>query len=365
MAENRKKGKTISNRETAMRLVTTLPQEDLRQVPEVAREAEALGYGGLITMENRNNAFLAHVAAALSTERLQIGTAIAIAFARSPMVVANEAWDLQIASRGRFALGIGPQVRAHNERRFSVPWSPPAPRLREYAQALRAIWTCWEKGEPLKFEGEHYRFTLMTPAFTPPSLHLPMVPITLAAVGEHSLRAAGEVGDGVQLHPFTTRRYLEQEVLPRLAEGMAKSGRTRESFEINGGGFFVSGPDEETVARSFEWVRERVAFYGSTPSYWPVLEAHDLGDLGRKLNAMAREGKWTEMAAEISDDVVRLFAIVGTHDTIAAAVRERLGGLTDSISASPNSAIRPDLPAEVIAEIQAIETPFTGYRTPW
>jgi probable F420-dependent oxidoreductase len=348
-----------------MRVVTTLPQEDLRRVPEAARAAEAEGYGGLITMENRNSPFLAHVAAALATDRIQLGTAIAIAFARSPMVVANMSWDLQIASSGRFSLGIGPQVKTHNERRFSVPWTPPVPRLREYVEALRAIWTTWEKGTPLKYEGEHYKFTLMTPAFVPPSQGFAMVPVTLAAVGEHSLRLAGEVGDGVQLHPFCSRLYIEKEVMPRLAEGFAKSGRVRENFEINGGGFLVSGPNDAAIAKTFEWVRERVAFYGSTPSYWPVLEVHGLGDLGRKLNAMSREGKWKEMSKEITDDMVHLFAVVAPHDRIAGAIRERFSGLTDSISASPNSAVPSDLPREVIADIQSIVTPFKGFKTAW
>lgn len=348
-----------------MRVVTTLPQEDLREVPEAVRAAEAVGYDGVITMENRNNAFLAHVAAALSSERLELATAIAIAFSRSPMVVANESWDLQIASRGRFVLGIGPQVKPHNERRFSVPWSPPVPRLREYIQALRAIWTCWEKGERLNFVGEHYTFTLMTPAFVPPSKGLPMVPIRLAAVGEHSLRLAGEQADGVLLHPFCSRLYMEKQVMPRLVEGFAKSGRTREHFEINGGGFVASGATEDDVAKIFEWVRERVAFYGSTPAYWPVLELHGLGDLGRKLNAMSKEGKWKEMTAAISDDVVHLFAAVGTHKEIAKAIEEHFGGLSDCISASPNSAVPADLPPDLIQDIRKIPTSFKGFKTAW
>lgn len=348
-----------------MRVVTTLPQEDLRAVPAAALAAERDGYDGVITMENKNNAFLAHVAAALSTERVELATAIAIAFSRSPMVVANEAWDLQIASRGRFVLGIGPQVKAHNERRFSVPWSPPVPRLREYVNALRAIWTCWEKGEKLRFEGEHYKFTLMTPAFVPESKGLPMVPIRLAAVGEHSLRLAGEVADGVLLHPFCSRLYMEKRVIPLIKEGLAKSGRNLENFEVNGGGFVASGRTPQDVAKVFEWVRERIAFYGSTPAYWPVLELHGFSDLGEKLNALSKEGKWKEMTANISDDMVRMFAAVGTHEEIEEAIQAHFGGLSDCVSASPNSSVPSTLPPDVISKIQRIPIRFQGFKTPW
>jgi probable F420-dependent oxidoreductase len=348
-----------------MRIVTTLPQEDLRQVANAARKAEVDGFSGLMTQENRNDPFLAHAVAAIATNQISLGTAVAIAFPRSPMVVANAAWDLQVASRGRFVLGLGPQVRAHNERRFSVPWTAPVPRLREYVHALRAIWRAWETGAPLKFEGQHYRFTLMTPNFVPPSLHLPMVPITLAAVGPHSLRLAGEVADGVRLHAFCTRKYLADAVLPRLVEGMEKSGRARENFEITGGGFIATGKDAEEVAKAVEWVRMRVAFYGSTQAYWPVLDAHDLGDLGRELNALSRQGKWAEMTARVPDDVVHLFAAIGTHDEIAHRIAERFGGLVDTVYASISSAMPADMPPETVAAVRAIPSAFTGYATAW
>jgi probable F420-dependent oxidoreductase len=347
-----------------MRILTTLPQRDLRLVAEAARTAEAQGFDGVITLENRHEPFLALGVAATATERLSLATGVAIAFPRSPMVTASTAWDLQVASRGRFVLGLGPQVRAHNENRFSVRWSPPVPRLREYVKALRAIWRTWETGAPLRFEGEHYRFTLMTPNFVPESMHLPPVPVTLAAVGPYSLKLAGEVADGVRLHAFCTRRYQETVVMPRLAEGWQKSGRRRETFEIHGGGFIATGPDEESVARKVEWVRMRVAFYGSTPAYWPVLEAHDLGDLGRKLNAMSKRGEWDAMTREISDDVVRLFAAVGTHRDITGAIATRFAG-SDAVSASATAEQGSDLPPDVIQDIQRLATPFTGYATAW
>ena len=348
-----------------MRVLTSLPQDDLRKTAAAAQAAEAAGYDGALTMENKNDPFLAHAIAAVSTERLQLGTSVAIAFPRSPMVVANTSWDLQIASRGRFVLGIGPQIRPHNERRFSVPWTAPAPRLREYVQSLRAIWTAWEKGERLRYEGQHYTFTLMPPYFIPASQHLPMVPITLAAVGPHSLRLAGEVADGVRLHGFCTRRYLTEEILPRLTEGMARSNRDRASFEITGGGFIATGPDDAAVAKMVEYTRGRIAFYGSTPGYWPVLELHGLGDLGRKLNAMSKAGQWADMAAEVSDDVVALFTAIGTYQTIASAIEQRFGGLSDALNVGGTTLAPTGLPPDLLADIKRIPTIFTGYRTAW
>ena len=348
-----------------MRVLTTIPQGDLRETAAAARQAELDGFDGLITMENRNDPFLAHAVAALATDRIELGTAVAIAFPRSPMVVANACWDLQVASRGRFVLGLGPQIRAHNEKRFSVPWSAPAPRLREYVEALRAIWTAWETETRLDYRGRHYTFTLMTPNFAPRSLGLRMVPITLAAVGDHSLRLAGEVADGVRLHPFCTRLYLEQVVLPRLHEGLTKGNRAREHIEITGGGFLATGPDEAAVARMVEWVRTRVAFYGSTPAYWPVMDLHGLGDLARKLNALSKQGQWAQMAAEIPDDVVHLFAAIGTHKDIAVKVEERFGGLVDAIYASANADVPSDLPPEVVRDLRRIPIQFAGYSTPW
>lgn len=344
-----------------MRVFNTLPQEDLRQVGAAAQAAEAAGYDGLVTQENRHDPFLPLVAAGLATKRIELHTGIAIAFARSPMSVANMAWDLAGATGGRFAIGLGPQVRAHNERRFSVPWSPPAPRMREYVQALRAIFRCWKTGEKLAYEGQHYRFTLMTPNFAPEPIDAPAPAVTIAAVGPAMLKVAAEECDGVKLHPFCTRKYQEQEIMPRLAEGLAKAGRPRDRFEVAGGGFLATGPDDAAVAQMFEWVRQRVAFYASTPAYWPVLAVHGLEDLGRKLNELTRQGKWDDMAKEVSDDVVALFAIAGRHDQIAAAVERRLGGLSDTLNASSNSAMAPVLPPDLIRDLRRIPAAFKGF----
>jgi probable F420-dependent oxidoreductase len=344
-----------------MRVFTTLPQEDLREAGAAAREIEADGYDGVIATENKHDPFLALAIAGTVTRRIELHTGVAIAFARSPMAVAQVGWDLAGATGGRFVLGLGSQVRAHNERRFSVPWTPPAPRMREYVQALRAIWRCWQKGERLSYQGEHYRFTLMTPNFTPEPIAAPPPAVMIAAVGPAMLRVAGEECDGVKLHGFCTRRYIEEAVMPRLAAGLGKADRRRENFEISGGGFLATGPDDATVARMFEWVRQRVAFYGSTPAYYPVLATHGLEDLGHKLNALVRQGRWAEMAKEVPDDVVQLFAAVGRWDEIKKAIEERFGGLADAINARANPAAPGRLPVELIQDIRRLPHAFQGF----
>jgi probable F420-dependent oxidoreductase len=345
-----------------MRIATTIPQDDLRQVKAAARAAEANGYAIVTTVENKHDPFLALAVAAVETERVELATAIAISFSRSPMAAANASWDLNEASRGRFVLGLGTQVKAHNERRFSVPWTPPAPRMREYVQALRAIWRCWRFGDKLAFEGEHYRFTLMPPYFMPQSSGLRLPPVTLAAVGPAMLRVSGEVADGVRLHPFCTRRYLDTVVMPQLQAGMARSSRRRENFEITGGGFLVTGPDDETVHRLREWVRYRVGFYGSTQAYFPVLEAHGLHDLGPKLNRMTRGGEWDKLAEAIDDDVLELFVASGRHDQIKGVIEERFADFADGIQPSSSTDRAADLPPDLLQELAAIRTPFRGFE---
>lgn len=344
-----------------MRVLTTVPQADLTEVPDAARRVEADGYDAIVTMENRHDPFLPLAVAATATERVELVTGIAIAFARSPMSVANMSWDLQGASRGRFVLGLGSQVKGHNVRRFSVPWSPPAPRMREYIEALRAIWRCWKTGEKLDYRGEHYQFTLMTPNFTPEPIEAPMPAVTIGAVGPAMMKVAAEVCDGVRLHPFCTRRYMEEMVVPKLEQGLAKTGRSREQFEITGGGFIATGPDDEAVDEMVEWVRMRIGFYGSTPAYFPVLELHGLEDLGHKLNRMSKEGQWEQMTAEIPDDVVRMFAAIGKHDEIAAEIERHFGGVSDAIFASVATTMPADYPPGLIQDIQRIKTRFSGY----
>ena len=337
-----------------MKVFATLPQADLNDIPEAIQRIEADGYDGIVALENRHDPFLPLAVAAVHSERLDLATGVAIAFPSSPMNAAKLGWDLQQASSGRFELGLGSQVRGHIERRFSVKWSAPAARLREYVESIRAIWNTWLTGEPLNYQGEFYNFTLMTPNFTPEPLTVPLPKITMAAVGPAMLRTAGRVCDGVRLHAFCTRPYLEEKVLPQLEKGLQENSLTRDRFEISGGGFLCTGPDDESVEKMMDWVRYRIGFYGSTKAYWPVFEQHDLLDLGQELNHLSKNDGWSKMAALVSDDVVRLFAAVGRHDEIAAAVSERFGGLTDAIGASASPEIPADLPPAVIQEIQAI-----------
>jgi probable F420-dependent oxidoreductase len=342
-----------------MRGFATLPQEDLRRVGPAARAIEAEGYDGVVAMENKHDPFLALAVAGSATARIELHTGVAIAFARTPMAVANVGWDLAGSTGGRFVVGLGSQVRAHNERRFSVPWTPPAPRMREYVRVLRAIWRCWKDGERPAYEGRHYRFTLMTPNFAPEPIDAPPPAVMIAAVGPAMLKVAAEECDGVKLHGFCTRKYMTDEIVPRIETGLAKAGRTRSQYEISGGGFLATGPDDETVARRFEWVRQRVAFYGSTQAYYPVFAAHRLEDLGHKLNALTRQGKWNEMAKEVPDDVAHLFAAVGRHDRIVKAIDDRFGGLVDALTLRSDGA--GEVPADLVQDIRRLPHAFRGF----
>ena len=331
---------------------------DARGVQTLAASAEEAGIDRLVTPEIVGDPFLPLMAAALVTDRIQLGTAIAVAFPRSPMVVAGTAWALQVNSKGRFSLGLGTQVKGHNERRFSVPWKAPASRLREYVESLHAIWRCWERKTPLSYEGEHYRFTLMTPEFSPKPTSLPRIPVYLAAVRPRMIALAGAVADGVRIHPFCTRRYLEEVAMPNLERGLAEAGRDRSQFEVCGGGFLAIGRDESEVHRAREWVRTRVAFYGSTKAYRPVMELHGWNDLATKLYRMSVTGRWKEMPAQVPDDVLDEFVAAGTHDQIADAVRARFGGLVDTVAVGTDEpTINPEL-ASAVAEIQRLDRAF-------
>ncbi|HYZ42102.1 MAG TPA: LLM class flavin-dependent oxidoreductase, partial [Stellaceae bacterium] len=248
---------------------------------------------------------------------------------------------------------------------FGIAWSPPAPRLRDYIRALRAIWRCWETGEKLDYQGEHYKLTLMTPDFSPEPTGLPMVPVTIAAVGEAMLRVAGEVCDGVRLHPLCSRRYVEEIVLPRINEGMRRSGRNRANFDLFGGGFVVTGPDATAVAEGMEWVRKRVAFYASTRTYAPILALHGLEELGLALHALSVKGRWDDMPGEVSDDVVRIFAACGTYGEIARAVEARYGRLADAIELNFPAGTPAGLQRELLSDIRRIPHVFQGFDTRW
>lgn len=346
-----------------MRIVCQLPTDDWGHAAKRAEWAEDIGYDGVTTSELAHDPFLPLAVASQTTSKVSLGTSIAVAFPRSPMVTANQGWDLNAQSGGRFELGLGSQVKGHNERRFSTPWVAPVPRLREYVEALRAIWRCWEYGEKLKYEGEHYQFTLMTPEFSPPKNGFSAPPISIAAVGPHMLRMAGRVADGVRLHGFCTRKYIENVCMPRIEEGMAKSGRTRESLEISGGGFICTGADEAAVQEKLDWARYRVGFYGSTRTYLPVFEQHGLEELGLKLHRMSVDGKWSELASQVSDDVVRLFAAVGDYDALPEAAAERYGGVVDTLRLDLPDDIDPDEHRDLVAKLKAIPSKFEAFKT--
>lgn len=348
-----------------MRVVTTLPLSDWRKAAEAARSAEAAGFDIVQSLELGNDPFAPLVAASLGTERIELTTSIAVAFPRSPTVMAAQAWDLQANSRGRFSLGIGSQVRGHNERRFGVAWSAPAPRLRDYVRAMRAVWRTWETGEKLSFQSDHYKLSLMTPDFSPKPSGLAMVPVSVAAVGGAMLRVAGEVCDGVRLHPIATRRYVEEIALPAIEHGMRRSGRSRSAFEIHGGGFVATGADEADVAKSIEWVRSRVAFYASTPAYRPILALHGLEDLHERLYRMSVDRRWREMPAEVPDDFVRTVAACGTYREIVPAIRERFAGVADTVEINFPADAPADAVADIVTAVQAIPHTFKGFGSAW
>ncbi len=307
-----------------------------------AREAEAAGYDGIWSAETSHDPFLPLVLAAEHTERVQVGTGIAVAFARNPMTLAVTANDLQTVARGRFMLGLGSQIKPHIEKRYSMPWSHPAPRMRELVLAVRAIWASWADGSRLAFRGEYFRHTLMTPMFDPGPNPYGNPPIFLAAVGPLMTEVAGEVADGLLAHPFTTERYLRDATLPALARGLAASGRTRSDVQISYPGMVVTGDDEAAFVRSAADTRKQLAFYGSTPAYRPVLELHGWGDLQSELHTLSKRGAWDDMSRLIDDEMLDAFAVVGAPDTVAAKVRSRLGGLIDRFNVYGTSGIGTD-----------------------
>jgi probable F420-dependent oxidoreductase len=322
-----------------------VPVDDLWRVPAAARRLEALGYASAIAPEVNHDPFLPLAIVAEHTTRLGLGTSVAIAFPRAPMVVAQIAWDLQRFSKGRFALGVGSQVRKHNEERFAVKWTAPVPRMREYILTLRAIWDSWQHGTKPAFIGAHYRYTYTTPFFNAGPIEHPRIPVAISAVNPAMCRLAGELCEGVRLHNFCTRTYLEETILPNIGRGAAKAGRAAHEVELSGGGFIATGADDQAVHQQLESIRRQVAFYGSTPSYLGVLEAHGWRDLGEKLNRLSRDGKWQEMTAAVPDDVVRAFAAVGRYDEIVPRIRERFRGVHRI--AFPPPAEDPHLEAQV------------------
>ncbi len=326
---------------------------DPRTFAESARAMEAAGYDGILAAETRHDPFVSLTAAALRTERVTLTTAIAVALARSPMTVAETANDLQLVSGGRFVLGLGSQVRVHIERRFSMPWTAPAARMREFIAAVRAIWRSWETGERLAFHGEHYRHTVMTPFFSPGPNPFGNPPVWLAAVGERMARTAGEVADGVIVHSFTTPEYLREVTRPALARGAANAGRDAGSLGVYLPAFVAVGQTQPELDRAIQATRAQIAFYGSTPDYLPVLALHGWEGVHERLNALARRGQWEAMADAIDDDVLTAFACVGSPAEVAAQLKERFGGLATRLSFYANSPMVEGTEALLLAAMRA------------
>jgi probable F420-dependent oxidoreductase len=298
------------------------PPTPLRDVDAAAREAVSLGYDGFFAAETSHDPFMPLALAARTAPGLTLGTAIAVAFPRSPMITANLAWDLASYTGGNFILGLGTQVKAHITRRFSGEWHSPGPRMRDYLLALRSIFRCWQTGEPLQHEGEFYRFSLMTPFFNPGPIAHPEVPLAIAGVGPYMCRLAGELCQAFHVHPFHTVRYLDEVVLPQMTAGADRAGRTLDQVQRITTIFVVTGRDQAELEQALAPVKQQIAFYASTPDYAPVLELHGW-DVGERLRAMSRRGEWAAMADLITDDIVETVAVVAPLDRLGPAIRAR------------------------------------------
>ena len=330
---------------------------DLAKAGAQARELEEMGYSGIQSAETAHDPFLPLAFAAQQTKRVDLITGIAVAFARTPMLLAQMGHDLNAASEGRFVLGLGSQIRAHITKRFSMPWSSPAARMREFILAMRAIWATWHEGKPLQFTGKFYSHTLMTPFFAPDNNDHGAPRVALAAVGPLMTEVAGEVADGIIVHPFTTEKYLRETTLPALERGFAKAAangarKTRADFEISYPCFVVTGRDERELAGAATATKRQIAFYGSTPAYKPVLESIGVGDLQPQLNAMSKQGRWAEMGGLIDDEMMRQFAIVEEPERVAATLKSRFGDIVDRTSAAYGGLPRDDR-ARIVRELTA------------
>jgi probable F420-dependent oxidoreductase len=335
-----------------MRIYTTAPLEDPREARTTFPALERAGYDGAFSFEAKHDPFLPLAVAAEHTTRLQLGTAVAIAFARNPMTLANLGYDLQVLSGGRFLLGLGTQVRPHIERRFSATWSHPARRMREMVQAIRAIWASWEGQAELRFEGEFYRHTLMIPAFNPGPNAFGPPPIYLGGVGPRMIEVAGEVADGFIAHPFATRKSLREAILPALERGLARAGRRRADIQVVCATIVVTAEREDELARVRRAVKKQLAFYGSTPAYRPTLDCHGWGDLHPELNRLSKAGRWDDMTDLIDDALLDAVAVIRPRREVAAALVERLADLADGVSLTNNRAPDPTHWADVVADLK-------------
>lgn len=304
---------------------------DLDMAPLAIGELEARGYDGAFSAEINNDPFFPLVLAAEHSENIALSTSISVALARNPMTMANLAWDLNQYSKGRFTVGLGSQIKPHITRRFSMPWSKPAARMREFIQAMQAIWACWEHGEDLQFSGEFYQHTLMTPMFMPAKTEFGAPRVNLAAVGPLMTEVAAEVANGMIAHGFTTARYLQEVTLPAVERGLAKSDRKREDFDISCPIMVVTGIDEKAFNNAREAVRSQIGFYASTPAYRPVLELHGWGEVQTEANQFTRDGKWDSLSDLISDEILHTFAVVCADlNDVPGELNRRYAGLVDT-----------------------------------
>jgi probable F420-dependent oxidoreductase len=334
-----------------VRLSITIPTDDPRAMGARFAELEAAGYDGAFSFESSHDPFLPLAAAATTTSRLRLGTAVAIGLARNPMVLAETGNDLQTMTGGRFVLGLGSQIRPHIERRFSEPWSAPARRMGELVAAIKAIWSAWDGAGPLDFEGEFYRHTLMTPAFDPGPNPYGPPPVLIGGFGPAMVAAAGEVADGLIVHPFTTRRSFEDLTLPALDRGLARSGRSRADVDVMWVTTVVTWTTDDERARAMASARAQFAFYGSTPAYRPTLDRHGWGELQPELNRLSKLGRWDEMAERVPDELVETVAVVGPRDEIAGRLVERAEGLADHVGLVNNRNPDPGHFADIVADV--------------
>jgi probable F420-dependent oxidoreductase len=312
-----------------MQIEMAITERDPATTGAAAARLEAQGLDCGVVFEAARDPFLQVLLAAQQTSRLQIATGVAIAFARSPMIVAQTANDLQTLSRGRFVLGLGSQIKPHIERRFSMPWSRPAARMREFVGAIRAIWHAWETGEKLDFRGELYTHTLMTPFFDPGPNPFGRPPIFVAGVGPRMVEVAGEVGDGMFVHPLNTPSYVTDVVLPSLRKGFAAAGRTRDAFQISCQTITMIGANDEQIQKARSKARGQISFYGSTPAYRIVLDHMGVGDLHPELNRLSKQGKWLEMMGLVSDEMLDEIGVSGTPAEAGARLAARNGPFAD------------------------------------
>ena len=328
---------------------------DMKLIPERARQIERLGYNAVSVGETAHNPFLPLVLVAEHTERLHFGSSVAIAFPRVPHISANIAWDLSKYSGGRFILGLGTQVKGHNERRFSVPWAPPGPHLRDYINCMRAIWDSWQNGTKPNYEGEYYQYKLTSPFFNPGPIEHPDIPVIISAVNPFNARLAGEVADGIAIHGFSTFKYIREVLIPAVHEGARRAGKDVNKVHVRGGGFIVTAKTEEEVRAAKERSRRQISFYASTRSYSNVMKLHGWADEAAQLHRLSIEGKWDDMVGLITDDMMEEFCVIGTWDELPSKMREKYAGINTQVNfgAEPRN---PDEEAQIKEIVAALKT---------